>query len=394
MKISFTNKEGLNLSAFLDLPKSRAIKGYALFAHCFTCSKSLSAVRQISKALTEEGIGLLRFDFTGLGHSEGDFADSNFSSNIDDLLSAAAFLQDHYRAPALLIGHSLGGAAVIFAAQQISSVRAVATIGAPFGPGHVQHLFDHKIDEIQTSGAAEVNIGGRPFLVKRQFLEDIAQANPNKILNALEVALLILHAPQDRIVSIDNASKIYLAAPHPKSFISLDGADHLLSDKRDSSYAGQVIATWASRYLDPNPSDNSVNAVINEIPVSVILNGEGFTADVYTPDHHFISDEPISLGGKNLGPGPFDLLLSSLGSCTAMTLRMYINRKKWSVTEIKIYLRSERVNGSFHIHRAIEIEGALDEIQKARLLEIADKCPVHKVLHSDIEVLHWERRNS
>ena len=390
MKVSFKNNEGINLAASLDIPKGRAVKAYAIFAHCFTCSKNLSAVRNISRAMKGEGIAVLRFDFTGLGNSEGDFSDSNFSSNVEDLLSAASFLEANYAAPKLLIGHSLGGAAVLFAAGQIPSVEAVATIGAPFGPGHVQHMFDHRLDEIEKTGAAEVNIGGRPFLVKKQFVDDIQQADTKSVLSALDVALLILHSPQDRIVEIDNASKIYLEAMHPKSFVSLDGADHLLSDKSDSLYVGKVISAWASRYINLDVDESKTdNNGISRAPVTVVLQGSGFTTEVYAKDHAFIADEPVDLGGQNLGPGPFDLLLSSLGTCTAMTLRMYADRKKWPLEEVKVHLRSAREDGIFKIYRALEVDGDLDAEQTQRLQEIADKCPVHKAISGEVSVVQW-----
>ena len=388
MKVSFQNKEGQNLSAFLDLPENGEVKAYAIFAHCFTCSKSLSAVRNISKAITREGFGLLRFDFTGLGSSEGSFSDTNFSSNVDELLRAAQFLSDNYEPPQLLIGHSLGGAAVLSATAQLDSVRAVTTVGAPYGAAHVQHMFDHRLDEIESTGAAEVNIGGRPFLVKKQFIDDLAKADPKVVLNSLNASLLVMHSPQDSVVEVMNATKIYQNAMHPKSFITLDGADHVLSDKKDSIYAGQVISAWASRYLDIESAPVEKRKQV--APVSVELKGAGFTADVYTSHHHLIADEPVSVGGKNLGPGPFDLLLSSLGACTAMTLRMYADRKKWPITEIKTHLKAEREDGTFKIYKALEVVGDLDETQRNRLQEIADKCPVHKTLVGNIESLHWE----
>lgn len=388
MKVKILNSQGQALSAYLDLPKSGKVKAYAIFAHCFTCSKSLSAVRNISRAITTEGFGLLRFDFTGLGNSEGDFSDTNFSSNVDDLLKAIEFMAEHYETPQMLIGHSLGGAAVLSATALSPSIKAVATIGAPFGPEHVKHMFDHKLTEIKEAGAAQINIGGRPFLVKKQFVDDLYNTDPDAVLNSLGAALLILHSPQDRIVEIDNASKLYVKASHPKSFVSLDGADHLLSRKADSLYAGQVISAWASRYLETQAVTNEEEEDITlRGQVSVKLSGQGYTTDVHTADHHLIADEPESLGGRNLGPGPFDLLLSSLGSCTAMTLRMYANRKKWDLQDVEVHMTGDRSDEGFTIHREILMEGNLDEAQKTRLKEIADKCPVHKTLEGKISVV-------
>lgn len=388
MKVSFNNSIGGQLAANLELPKTGSIKAYAIFAHCFTCNKNLTAVKNIARSLTAEGIALLRFDFTGLGNSSGDFEDTNFSTNVEDLYSAAQFLSDNYEAPKLLIGHSLGGAAVIFAASNIPSIEAVATIGAPFGPGHIKHMFTGKMNEINSKGEASVNIGGRPFLVKKQFIDDVSNADVSSVFNKLKVALLVLHSPQDRVVEIDNASKIYLNAHHPKSFVSLDGADHLLSDKKDSRYTGQVISAWASRYLSSEINDEP-NKSPRKAPVSVSLDGPSFTSEITIGEHSIIADEPLSVGGLNLGPTPFDLLISSLGTCTAMTLRMYLNRKKWDVSKIQVHLKGEKSGDDFVISRALEIEGNLDEDQRSRLEQIADKCPVHKTLLGNILIEPW-----
>lgn len=386
MKVSFTNQNGELLAARLEVPKNSPVKAYAIFAHCFTCSKNLSAVRNIAKALTKSGFGVLRFDFTGLGDSEGDFENTNFSTNVNDLSAAAQFLTNQYLAPQLLIGHSLGGAAVLFAANKIKSIEAVVTIGAPFGPGHVSHLFDSSINQIEETGVAQVSIGGRPFTVRKQFLDDIATADIKSILKQLNKSILILHSPQDRIVEIENASKIYINAHHPKSFISLDGADHLLSDPNDSKYVGEVISAWASRYITFSEEQNNQNTQKRIAPVTVTINGSSYTTDILTADHHIIADEPIELGGNNLGPDPFKLLLSSLGACTAITLRMYINRKKWSVSSINIHLDSSKEEDTFVIHRSLEFTGDLDETQLKRLHEIANRCPVHKTLLHQIEI--------
>lgn len=248
-KITFKNEQGHELAALLELPEGIEIKGYALFAHCFTCNKNLTAVRNIGRALTKNGIAVLRFDFTGLGESEGDFENTNFSSNVGDLLSASEFLCKNYRSPDILIGHSLGGAAVIFAADKLKDVKAVVTIGAPSDPSHVSHLLKKGIDQIEDSGEAVVTIGGRDFKIKKQFLDDIQEKNMSEIVKSMGKTLLVMHSPQDATVGIENAEQIYKAAWHPKSFISLNDADHLLSKKDDSVYVGEMIATWSARYI-------------------------------------------------------------------------------------------------------------------------------------------------
>ena len=388
MKVTFENTTRQTLAALLDLPKNQPVRAYAIFAHCFTCSKNLNAVRNISKALTQEGFGVLRFDFTGLGDSEGLFEDTNFSSNVDDLKSAYDFLETNYKIPQLLIGHSLGGAAVLFAAQQLTHIEAIAIVGAPFGPDHVKHLFSRNLKEIDEQGEAQVSIGGRPFNVKKQFVDDIINSDIAKILKNLRKALLILHSPQDQVVEIENAAKIYQHAHHPKSFISLDHADHLLSDKKDSLYVGQVISAWASRYTklhNLNAQDNSPKV---KLDVTVVLEGDHFKTDIFTHNHHLVADEPTSLGGTDLGPAPTQLLLSALGTCTAMTLRMYLNRKKWPVDKIIVHLESEKRDQLNIIYRNLEISGNLDETQRQRLEEIADKCPVHKFITSEVKVIN------
>jgi len=394
IKVQFTNKHNESLAARLDLPLGQKPVAYALFAHCFTCSKNLLAVNNISNALTQHGIAVFRFDFTGLGESSGDFADTNFSTNVEDLISAANYLDQNYSAPQLLIGHSLGGAAVIQAAALMDSVRAVATIGAPAEPPHVLHLIKEGIEEIEANGVATVDIGGRPFTIKKQFLDDLLNNTFEDTIQGIRKALLILHSPQDQIVSIDNAAKIYTSAHHPKSFISLDGADHLLSQKTDSQYTGTVIANWVMRYLDlevENPLDTNQK-------VAVRTGNEGFKTEVKAGKHRFLADEPASVGGTDLGPNPYDLLLAALGTCTSMTLRMYADHKKLEVDEIKIHLSHAKVHAQDcedcenerakidRIDRYIEIEGNLTEAQRQRMLEIADKCPVHRTLHNTIHV--------
>jgi uncharacterized OsmC-like protein/alpha/beta superfamily hydrolase len=394
-KISFNNYNNEQLSGRLELPADGHAKVYAIFAHCFTCGKNLIAANNLSRALSNRGIGVLRFDFTGLGESEGDFADTNFTSNIDDLKAAADFLKEHYNPPQLIIGHSLGGAAVIRAARDIDSLKAVVTIGAPADPPHVKHLLKDSIDEIKAKGEATVNLAGRTFTIKKQFLDDLNNYELKDCLKKLGSALLVMHSPQDKIVDIDNAMLIYKAAMHPKSYISLDGADHLLSSKPDSLYTAEVIATWSSRYLDLPDERPDINS---EKQVFTRTGDDGYTTMVKTGPHRFISDEPEAVGGKNLGPSPYDLLVASLGTCTGMTLRMYADRKKWPLEEIRVHLQHSKLHAEDcdhcenenakldHILREVELIGPLDDVQRKRLLEIANKCPVHKTLHSQVTV--------
>ncbi|MEM7550641.1 MAG: bifunctional alpha/beta hydrolase/OsmC family protein [Bacteroidota bacterium] len=394
-KVTFTNKEGIELSGRIELPIGGVPKAFALFAHCFTCSKNFAAVTNISRALTQNDIGVLRFDFTGLGDSSGDFSDTNFSSNVDDLVSAAEFLEKEYEAPKIMIGHSLGGTATLQASSLIGSAQAVATIGSPADPPHVKHLFSKALEDIKEQGYAEVNIGGRPFKIKKHFLDDLEKNSLKSTLPKLDKALLFIHSPQDEIVEVDNAAKLYGYAKHPKSFISLDGADHMMSNKQDSLYAGSIIASWAIRYIDIKEKE----ALKSEKQVSVRTGEQGYTTEVRAGQHMLTADEPESVGGNDLGPTPYGYLLASLGSCTSMTLRMYADHKKWNLKEIRVHLGHKKVHAEDcdhceekdskidRIEREIEIFGDLDEGQKKRLLEIADKCPVHKTLHNDVEII-------
>lgn len=395
-KVQFQNAKGETLAARLELPVNQHPHTYALFAHCFTCGKNLTVLRNISRALNINGIAVLRFDFTGLGESEGDFADTNFSSNVEDLLVAARFLEENYQAPGILIGHSLGGAAVICAAMELPSVKAVATIGAPFDPGHVQHLLSSEIDDIEDDGVAEVTIGGRAFTVKKQFLEDIREQSLTEKLAKLNRALLIMHSPQDEVVHISNAAKIYHAARHPKSYISLDGADHLLSDKKDSYYAGELIASWAAKYINI-PEQETLKS---EKEVLVRLDNKGYTTEIMVRHHGLVADEPESVGGNDFGPSPYELVSAGLGACTAMTLQMYARRKKWDLQQVKVHLEhykdytedmmggEDEPQGKIdHFERILELEGDLDDDQRARLLEIANRCPVHRTLTEDVKII-------
>ncbi len=395
-KVSFKNNTGYELSARLELPIDQHPLAYAIFAHCFTCSKNVRAARSISQCLTKRGIAVLRFDFAGLGDSEGDFSDTNFTSNVADLTAAAHYLAENLKAPAILIGHSLGGAAVLAAASDIPSIKAVVTIGAPSEPAHVQHLVQSASQEIETNGQARVNIGQQSFNIKKQFLEDIQQTTLKNKINRLGKALLVLHAPQDRIVTIDNAEKIYLAARHPKSFISLDGADHLLTKKEDGHYAGEVIASWVGRYLD-KPAENLLRS---NSQVAVRLNAaDAFTSEVKSGKHHFVADEPESIGGNDFGPSPYELVSSGLGACTVMTLHMYARRKKWDLKEVTVHIDhhknyAETLTADGRkpqkidiFNKNITLVGDLDDAQKSRLLAIADKCPVHRTLHGEVAVV-------
>lgn len=394
-KISFTNKEEQQLAGRLELPKQGTPRAFAIFAHCFTCTKNLSAIRHISKALNDQGIAVLRFDFTGLGDSEGAFEESNFSSNVTDLIAASNYLKANHEAPKLMIGHSLGGAAAIVAGSQIASIEAIATIGAPASPDHVTHLFSQDLATLEEDEATEVNIGGRPFKMKKQFIEDVSSQNMKQVFSTLRKAILIMHSPQDSTVEVDNAQQLYVMAHHPKSFISLDGADHLLSKKEDSQYVGAVIAQWASRYLSLKENIAQADSIASSHQVSLINRKGGYTTDIRAGKHTQIADEPTSLGGDDLGPDPYAYLLSSLGSCTAITMRMYANRKKWPIENIEVHLdfsRKKTVDqegkeiSTDHIDRHIKITGELDQKQLDRMMEIADRCPVHKTLHGAVKV--------
>ena len=397
-KVEFQNPDGERLVGRLELPADRHPHSYALFAHCFTCNKNLQAVKNISKALTDKGFGLLRFDFTGLGESEGDFSDTNFSGNVEDLLAAAHFLEQEYKAPELLIGHSLGGAAVIFAAAQLKSVKALATIGAPAHPTHVRHLFQTKLEEIERSGKAVVQLAGRPFTIKKQFVDDLERQSLGETANSLRKPLLILHSPQDDTVGIKNAEEIYVAAHHPKSFVSLDGADHLLTNKEDSLYAGQVIGSWAYRYLGLIHIQSTPLKTNSQVVASLDAE-DGFTTRMKVGSHLMTADEPERFGGNDFGPSPYELLTAGLSACTVMTLQMYAKRKGWPLENVEVHTSYGREHASDceacekdsakidTFQKTLILSGDLSEEQKARLLEIADRCPVHKTLLSPTQVI-------
>lgn len=401
VKASFKNQQGESLAGLLETPDAET-RAYALFAHCFTCSKDIAAASRITRALANKGIAVLRFDFTGLGNSDGDFANTNFSSNINDLIQAARHLQEHYAAPLMIIGHSLGGAAVLAAAQAIPSIKAVVTIGAPATGQHVEHLFSHAKEDIAKNDEAVVDLAGRKFTIKKQFVDDINSHNDTDHISQLNKALLVLHSPIDETVSIDEAAKIYSAAKHPKSFISLDKADHLLSRREDSEYVASVISSWAARYLDITDINEDASSgaapVFESGHVLVTEQNKKYTRKIYSEDHQLIADEPLSSGGLNLGPNPYELLLSALGACTSMTIRMYADRKKLNLENIDVTLRHDHVHAADcadcekqtglvdKIEKTIKLEGDLTDAQRQRILEIADMCPVHKTLHNEIKI--------
>jgi len=396
-RLEFTGHSGDTIAARLDLPRGRARAG-VLFAHCFTCSKDVLAARRIAARLTAEGMAVLRFDFTGLGASGGEFANTGFTSNIQDLVLAAEEMERRGYPANLLVGHSLGGAAVLAAARRIPASRAVATIGAPADPAHVLTKLEGSLEQIRAEGQAEVTLGGRQFTISRQFVEDVEAAALSEAIAWLHRALLVLHAPRDATVGIANASKIFLAAKHPKSFVTLDDADHLLTDEADADYAASVISTWSRRYLVLAEEPAPAGAPEGVVRVSE-ADPDGFLQDVMSgPKHHLNADEPAEYGGTDLGPGPYQLVAAGLGACTAITIRMYARRKGWpldhvavDITHHKMHARDcadcETREGRIdRFKRAIRLDGALDAQQRARILEIADRCPVHRTLEGEIKI--------
>lgn len=390
-RVSFDSVEGHKLSGRLDRPLG-PIQAYALFAHCFTCSKDFNATNRITRALAGHGIATLRFDFTGLGHSHGEFSEGGFSSNVADILQAAAFMREAYRAPQLLIGHSLGGAAVLATANHIPEIKAVATIAAPSDAEHVTGQFSHRLEEILSQGAAEVDLGGRPFTISKQFVEDLKSHDVLEQAARIKPALMVMHAPHDSVVGIDNASRIFTAAKHPKSFVSLDDADHLLSKEEDARFVASVLAGWAGKYIRDQraPDDDEMDVQVTEM-------GTGkFVHLAEAGRHSFLMDEPKSYGGDDAGITPYQAVSLGLAACTSMTLRMYVRRKKWDIGNISVDVAYEKIHakdcedcGDHQddvrldlFNRTIEIEGPITDTQKTKLLEIAEKCPVHRTLEA------------
>ncbi|MGI9553814.1 MAG: bifunctional alpha/beta hydrolase/OsmC family protein [Thermodesulfobacteriota bacterium] len=396
-RIKFKNRKNYELTGIVQLP-DRKPNAFALFAHCFTCSKNIKAVGHIADSLVKSGIGVLRFDFTGLGESEGEFSDTNFSSNVEDIYDACDYLKSNFMAPSVLIGHSLGGAAVLHAAGDIESCRAVVTIAAPSSPEHVIKHFQNS-EEIETKGVAEVNIAGRSFNIKKQFVDNLREQKLLDRIKNLKKAVLILHSPFDKVVGIDNASELFLAAKHPKSYISLDNADHMLSDPEDSSYVGFVIGSWVKKYTDKfkeEQEDNFASLYGSDVAISTKLSG--YFSTVNANGHYLFADEPVKFGGTDKGPTPYDLLLASLGSCVNMTLKMYADRKKIPLENVITRLSHKKIHAEDcedcetnegkidFIEKEIELEGDLTEEQIERLLYISEKCPVHKTLKSEVSI--------
>ncbi len=400
IKISFPNADGHQLSGYLQLPVDQDPRHFALLAHCFSCTKNSRALREIARALNMEGFGVLRFDMTGLGESEGDFGEGGFASNVGDIVAAYGFLAAEHAAPALIVGHSLGGTAMLCAGGLLPAVRAMVTIGSPSQAEHATHLFADSLEEIERRGQATVHLGERPFDISLDFVRSLTEANVTAALAANRKALLIMHSPQDATVDISHAERIYVRAHHPKSFASLDGADHLLSDPEDARYAGQLIAAWVGRYLPRDPEEE--HGQLGEArAVTVRLGAEGYTTEVMVRHHGLVADEPPSVGGKDYGPNPYELVTAGLGACTAMTIQMYARRKGWSVERVDVELRhfkeyaadmseasaSAKTPKIDHFERIVSLTGDLDEQQRARLLEIANRCPVHRTLEGEVRVV-------
>lgn len=396
-KLEFTGHDGSLLAGRLDLPAGKP-SSFALFAHCFTCSSDIAAARRVSRRLASLGIAVLRFDFTGLGESQGEFANTDFSSNVADLVSAANYLREYYQAPQLLIGHSLGGAAILVAAKSIAESRAVVTIGSPASPKMLSRHFNQHLAEIEQQGHAEVVLADRRFTITRSFIEDISRQSIEESVHHLKKALLVMHAPMDETVAIENAAELFRMAMHPKSFVTLDSADHLLSRAEDAEYAAEVITGWAQRYIDVQQLPLDTEAPEGITRVSEAAAG-GFTQDVTVGGHHLLADEPVSYGGNYLGPTPYQYLAAGLGACTSMTIRMYAQRKKLPLEHVQVDVTHDKVHAEDctdceqksgkvdRFERKITLIGELSEAERQRLMQIADNCPVHRTLEGDILIV-------
>lgn len=398
----FPNRRDQQLHARLERPRGD-VRATAVFAHCFTCSKDLRAARQLSTSLARRGIAVLSFDFAGLGSSDGEFSRTTFSSDVDDLVAAADYLDESLAAPSLLVGHSLGGAAVLVAATRLDSVEAVATIGAPADVGHITSMFTEDLDEIEESGEAEVVLAGRRFTISQDFVDDLRATDLTEVVGRLRLAKLFLHAPLDNTVGLDNASRLYRAARHPRSFVGLDGADHLLTDPADARYAADIIATWAQRHLP------DLDSVVDDTPMTRTDGdyGDGgarsstvehLMADVESRGFLLRVDEPESAGGAETGPTPYDYLAAALASCTTMTIEMYVARKGWPMTAAHTEVTFDRIHADDcetcehsdgqiqRFTRTVRVEGDLTDEQRDKILSIANRCPVHRTLTGTIEV--------
>lgn len=393
-KVIFEGADGQQLSGRLEHPSGKP-RAFALWAHCFSCSKDVVAATRVARALTGYGIAVLRFDFTGLGTSEGDFANTNFSSNVEDLIAAVAYLRENFEAPQILVGHSLGGAAVLAAAGHVPEAKAICTIAAPADPAHVVHQFGEAVPEIEAKGEAEVSLAGRPFKVKKQFIDDLSDQKLDAQIGRLKKALLVFHSPTDDTVGVENASRIFGAARHPKSFVSLDGADHLLTRKEDAAYVADVLAAWASRYVETEEA--SVGSFAPDAVTVEETGGGKFTNMVSIGGRHsFIADEPKSVGGNDEGPTPYDLLLAGLGACKSMTMRMYADHKGYPLDKARVELRHSKIHADDcsdcetkagkidRIEVGIEVEGDMDAETRQKIIDIADRCPVHRTLNSEV----------
>ena len=398
MKFDFKNQHNEILSGRIEMPHGK-IRAFAIFAHCFTCTKNISAATTIAKSLSLKGIAVLRFDFTGLGNSSGDFSNTNFSSNVEDLISAFNALKEEYQTPSILIGHSLGGAAVLKASMRLEEIKSVITIGAPSCTGHVSHLFDRDIEKIESDGEATVNLAGRKFNIKKQFLDNLRESEVLNGLSKLKKSFLVIHSPLDDTVSVDHAAKIFQALKHPKSFVSLDKADHLLTRKEDAIYIAKLISTWVMKYLPEDKIEDIKKPKVADNEILVVADmGKKFTQNVYSKDHHIIVDEPVSYKGDNLGLTPYGQVLAGLGACTAMTVRMYAERKQIVLRSIEVRLSHNKVyaadcddcettDGKIdEITKFIKIDGDLTEAQLNRMYEIAERCPVNRTLQAEIKI--------